>query len=88
MATAQRQSTELARDLVGFIEAVDTLTTPDKVLDTLHEATWETHGLGVLGAFMLPIKYGDLDSLEVGKTVFLHGSVSKSWWDEALELSE
>jgi DNA-binding CsgD family transcriptional regulator len=87
VATTQSQSTALARDLFSFIEAVDTLNTPERVLDVLHKASWDTCGLGVLGAFMLPIKYGDLDSLELGKTVFLHKSVPKAWWDEELELA-
>ncbi len=42
--------------------------------------------LGVLGALLLPLRYGDLDSLEVGKTVFLHKSAPKGWWDEQSEL--
>jgi len=82
-----RSDTTLSSELLHFADTVDELDTPEKVLDALHEAVQGTSHLGVLGAFLLPIKIGDVDSLEPGKTAFIHKSVAKGMWDEFLELA-
>ena len=76
-----------AAELLHFSNIVDRLDTPQKVLEALHEAVRGTCHLAVLAAILLPIKMGDVDSLELGKTVFLHRSVPKGFWDEFLELA-
>jgi len=38
--------------------------------------------LNVLGAIRFPRRVTDWRSLELGKTVFLHGSVATGWWEE------
>jgi DNA-binding CsgD family transcriptional regulator len=88
MAEMQSQSDrKLASELLHFTNTVEKYDTPGKVFDALHEATWGACHLAVLGALLLPIKIGDVDSLELGKTVFLHKSVPRAWWEEELELA-
>jgi len=36
---------------------------------------------------MLPMNFGATDSLVVGKTVFLHDSVPKGWWEDRMQHS-
>ena len=86
VTTLRRPDTMLSSELLHFADTVDDLDTPEKVLDALHEAIQGNSHLAVLGAFLLPIKIGDVDSLELGKTVFIHKSVAKGMWDEFLEL--
>jgi len=84
---ALRSDVTLSSELLHFTDIVDALDTPDDVLDALHEAIRRTGHLAVLCAVLLPIKMGDVDSLELGKTVFLHKGVPKEFWDEFLELA-
>ena len=87
MALALHSDAPLSSELLHFTNIVDKLNTPEKVLDALHEAVRGTCHLAVLAAILLPIKMGDVDSLELGKTVFLHRSVPKGFWDDFLELA-
>ena len=88
MATALcRSDTTLSSELLHFADTVDKLDTPEKVLDALHEAVQGNSHIAVFGAFLLPVKIGDVDSLELGKTAFIHRSVAKGLWDEFLELA-
>jgi len=87
MALALLSEAPLSSELLHFTEIVDRLDTPEKVLDALHEAVRGACHLAVLGAVLLPIKMGDVDSLELGKTVFLHRSVPREFWDEYVELA-
>jgi LuxR family quorum sensing-dependent transcriptional regulator len=41
----------------------------------------------VLGAGLFPLRPGDISGVQRGKTVFIHKSISKEWWDEYLELA-
>lgn len=77
----------LSQDLLRFIATLDEIETPDGVLDGLHKATSHACGLSVLGALLFPVRWGDWDSIEVGKTLFLHKSLPKGWADEHIELS-
>ena len=85
MTLALRSDAQLNSELLNFTNIVDKLDTPEKVLDALHEAVLGTRHLAVLAAILLPIKMGDVDSLALGKTVFLHKSVPTGFWDEFLE---
>jgi DNA-binding CsgD family transcriptional regulator len=78
---------KLAADLLHFTHAVDSLDTPDAVMDALDAITWGSCHAHVLAAVMLAQKFGDMDSLVVGKTVFLHKSVPKEWWEERQQLA-
>jgi len=58
------------------------------VLNELHDATaHHLPMLSVFGAARLPLKSGDWDSLKLGKSVFIHGSVSKGLWEEYQSLA-
>jgi DNA-binding CsgD family transcriptional regulator len=78
---------KLAADLLHFTEAVDQLDTPEAVLDTLNTITSTSSQAHVLGAALLPLNFGDTDSLVIGKTVFLHDSAPQGWWEERAQLS-
>jgi DNA-binding CsgD family transcriptional regulator len=77
----------LADDLLRFTKTIDGRDTPEAVLDALDEITWPSCHVHVLGAELLPMNFGSTDSLVVGKTVFLHRSAPKGWWEERVELS-
>ena len=77
----------LGREMLRFICSIDSLETPNEVLDRLHRVAFGGCQINVLGAALLPLQPGDLSSLEKGKTVFLHESAPDGWWDEHLEMS-
>jgi DNA-binding CsgD family transcriptional regulator len=72
--------------LLDFTNAVETLDTPDAVLDALDAVTSATCKIRILGALLLPLRWGDLSGLKLGNTVFLHSSAPKGWWDEQQEM--
>jgi DNA-binding CsgD family transcriptional regulator len=86
MRTAVLHET-LASDLLSFSEVVGQLGSPTEVLDALHEAIQTSSKLAVMSAVLLPLKIGDLDSLELDRTVFLHKSVPKSLWNDFIGLA-
>ena len=79
--------TKLAADLLHLTEMVGHLGKPQAVLDALEAITWQPTRAHVLGASLLPLNFGTTDSLVVGKTVFLHKSAPKGWWEERMQLS-
>src|SRR5215471_8104145 len=81
------RSGSLADDLLRYTKTVDKLDTPEAVLNGLDAVTWHSCHAHVLGAELLPMNFGTTDSLVVGKTVFLHKSTPKGWWEERIELS-
>jgi LuxR family quorum sensing-dependent transcriptional regulator len=83
----QAMPTQLAADLLSFTEAVGHLDMPEAVLDALDAITWRLCHAHVLGAALLPLNFGTADSLIVGKTVFLHESVPKGWWEDRTHLA-
>lgn len=87
-STAMGTSTRdpLGPELLRYAVDVETLDTADAVLDRLDTITWRCCRLNVLGAGLFPLKWGDFSGVERGKTVFLHKSVPKGWWEEYLEL--
>jgi DNA-binding CsgD family transcriptional regulator len=76
----------LGAQLLTYGVDVERLATPDDVLDRLHDITWQCCRLSVLGAGLFPLKWGDLGGVVIGKTVFLHKSAPKGWWEEYLPL--
>src|SRR5689334_15524717 len=79
--------TKLAGDLLQFTETVNRLDTPEAILDTLDKITWQPCCAHVLGASLLSLSFGTTDSLVLGKTVFLHKSAPKGWWEQRMQLS-
>lgn len=78
---------KLGPKLLDYAASIDELDTPDDVLDHLHTITWQCCHLSVFGAGLFPVRWDDWRSVEIGKTVFIHKSVPRGWWDEYLELS-
>ena len=78
---------KLSADLLKFTEAVHHLDTPEAVLGALDRITWSDCHAHVLGAALLPLNFGASHSLVMGKTVFLHESVPKGWWEDRTELA-
>ena len=79
--------TQLAVDLLKFTEAAHHLDTPEAVMDALDSITWGDCHVHVLGAALLPLNFGASNSLAEGKTVFLHKSVPKGWWEDRTQLA-
>jgi LuxR family quorum sensing-dependent transcriptional regulator len=88
MTSDERSRSKFIANMLHFTEAVENLGNPDQVLDALQDATHETCCLNVLGALLLPLRWEDIDALELGKTVFLHKSIPRAWWDEQVELTK
>jgi hypothetical protein len=61
---------DLASDLLRFTSDVNELSTPDEVLDHLQQAIGSADNLFVLGAGLLPVRWGDLSAAMRGKTSF------------------
>lgn len=78
---------QLAADILSFTESVVSLPSVPDVFNSLDHITWTLAHAHVLGAAMLPMKFGDVDSMVLGKTVFLHESVPKGWWEERMHFS-
>ena len=75
-------------DLLAYVGDVETTRTPIEVLNNLHAVTWPHLRIGVIGAALFPLRWGDYSGFEKGKTVFIHKSVPCGWWDEYFELSK
>ena len=73
---------ELQTGLVDYASHVDELRSPAEVLNELHAVTTRSLPLPVLGAVHIPIKFGDWDSVQLGKSAFLHDDVPAGWWEE------
>ena len=80
--------TKLAADLLHYVETVERLRSPESVLDELDEITWPAPCRAhVAGTVLLPLNFGNTASLVTGKTVFLHKSLPKGWWEARMELA-
>ncbi|MGE0628433.1 MAG: response regulator transcription factor [Hyphomicrobiaceae bacterium] len=77
----------MGSDLLRFAADVETINSPDDVLDRLYEITSRDCRINVLGAGLLPLRPGDLSGTLLGKTVFIHKSVPAGWWDAWLEIN-
>jgi DNA-binding CsgD family transcriptional regulator len=86
-APADPDISKLGSDMLQFTSSLERLGTPDEVLDGLHKVTARNLGINVLGAALFPLRWGEWEGMEKGKTVFLHKSVPEGWWEEHLELS-
>jgi LuxR family quorum sensing-dependent transcriptional regulator len=73
---------DLHTRLVDYAGHVDDLRSPEEVLNELHAVTTRSLPLPVLGALRVPIKSGDWESVQLGKSIFLHEEVPEGWWEE------
>jgi DNA-binding CsgD family transcriptional regulator len=73
---------DLQTSLLDYAGRVDDLRSPDEVLDELHAVTTRELPLPVLGAVRFPVKSGDWESVQLGKSAFLHRDVPARWWEE------
>jgi DNA-binding CsgD family transcriptional regulator len=72
----------LAQELLDYSREVSYAKTPKEALDGLSAITSKRLHLNVLVASRFPERATNWDSLEIGKTVFLHESAPKGWWEE------
>jgi LuxR family quorum sensing-dependent transcriptional regulator len=72
----------LQTQLIGYADRVEELQSPDQVLSDLHAVTTRHLPLQVMGAARFPLKSGDWESVQIGKSAFLHKSVPDGWWAE------
>ncbi len=73
---------DLGAKLLAYATDVQSLATPEAVLDALHSITSSAIKLNLLGAVRLPVKVCDWEAFRLGTTVFLHKSAPKGLWDE------
>ena len=79
---------KLGSEMLRFAAQIHAYRSPNEVLDSLHKVTQRAcSNISVLGAGLLPLRWGDWGGFEKGKTVFLHESAPEGWWEEWLELS-
>jgi DNA-binding CsgD family transcriptional regulator len=76
---------DLGAKLLAYAADVQSLGTPEAVLDALHKITSPALRLNVLCAGRLPLNVTDWGAVRLGETVFLHKSAPKGWWEEWLE---
>lgn len=74
--------------LFDYADHVEQLRSPKEVLNGLHVLTNHCLPLAVLGAARFPLKSGDWDTIELGKSAFLHQDVPEGWWAEYHALAQ
>jgi DNA-binding CsgD family transcriptional regulator len=73
---------ETRTEIIDYSMEVEGLTTPDEVLNRLHDITSKKNPIHVLGANRFSIKVGDWRRIELGKNVFIHRDAPKGWLEE------
>ena len=61
---------------------VESLDTPEDVLNRLHDIISENSPIRVHGANRFPTKVGDWRHIELGKNTFVHHNVPRGWTEE------
>src|SRR5262245_54033837 len=82
------QLSAIYRELVDFANRVDALRTPTEVLDGLHVVCSTDLPLNVLGAARFSAKAAGVESIQLGRSGFLHKSVPSGWWEEYTVLAK
>jgi len=72
----------LQTQLIHYADQVEELRSPEDVLNELHAITTQHLPLQVMGAARFPLKSGNWESVQIGKSAFLHNSVPDGWWEE------
>ena len=80
-------SSDLQARLIEYASHIGAFRTPNDVLDALHVITTKSLPLCVLSAVRFPLKTADWNSVQLGKSVFLHKDVPEGWWEEHAALS-
>ena len=75
-------------ELVDFANRVDGLRTPTDVLEGLQSVSSTNLPLNVLGAARFSTKAAGIESIQLGKSAFLHSSVPPGWWEEFTALAQ
>jgi LuxR family quorum sensing-dependent transcriptional regulator len=79
---------KLAADILNYTDQVPDFHTSEHILDALDIIASEHCKLHVLGAGLMPVEFKrGTDGYELGKTVFLHRSVPKGWWEDYLRMT-
>ena len=87
MAAPQAQANaELSSRLLQYTNAVNSLGILRRCSTPSMRSPSGTCKIRPLGALLLPLRWGDLSGFELGKTVFLHGSAPKGWWEEQRDM--
>src|SRR5262249_24725389 len=73
---------ETRTNIIDYAREVDTLATPDDVLNRLHDIVAEKTPVRVLGANRFPTKVGDWRRIQLGKNTFIHRDVPRGWTEE------
>jgi LuxR family quorum sensing-dependent transcriptional regulator len=73
---------ELPARLLDFASRVEHTRSPDEVLDELNITTTSSLPVSVLGAARFPLKSGDWETIELGKSAFIHKDVPEGWWED------
>jgi DNA-binding CsgD family transcriptional regulator len=78
----QARFADVQSRLIDYANRVEQLRSPNEVLDELNSITAQSLSLSVLGAARLPSKSGDWESIQLGKSAFLHKDVPEGWWED------
>jgi DNA-binding CsgD family transcriptional regulator len=68
--------------IIDYSMEVESLATPQEVLNRLHDIVSDKNQIRVQGANRFPTKVGDWRRIELGKNAFIHQSVPQGWTDE------
>ena len=74
--------------IIDYTVDVESLRTPDEVLNRLDEITSEKNRIRVHGANRFSLKVGDGRRIELGKNTFVHRDVPRGWLEEWIALVE
>jgi len=73
---------ETRTKIIDYSMEVENLSTPDEVLNKLHNIVSEKNPVRVHGANRFPAKVGDWRRIQVGKNTFVHRDVPQGWREE------
>ena len=73
---------QVRTNIIDYSMEVESLATPDEVLNRLHDIVSKNTSIRVLGANRFPIKVGDWRRIELGKNSFVHRDVPRGWREE------
>src|SRR5215471_7524466 len=73
---------ETRTKIIDYSMEVESLTTPDEVLNRMHDIVAEKNPIRVHGANRFPTKVGDWRRIELGKNAFVHQDVPRGWTEE------
>jgi LuxR family quorum sensing-dependent transcriptional regulator len=73
---------ETRTKIIDYSMEVESLTSPDQVLNRMHDIVSEKNPIRVHGANRFPTKVGDWRRIELGKNAFVHHNVPQGWTEE------